>query len=88
MCSVKVFIKDGCVKCPAAKDLAGRLKTEGVKVVEYHMGTAEGLAEGAFYGVMSTPTMMVVDQEENPVSAWRGVVPGHDEVRSALAFVR
>ncbi|HLB25450.1 MAG TPA: thioredoxin family protein [Nitrospirota bacterium] len=87
MAAVKVFVKDGCNKCPAAKDVAGRLKNEGFEVHEFHMETAEGLAEGVYYGVMSTPTLMVVDIDDNAVTSWRGVVPGVDEVKTALVAV-
>ena len=85
MGSVKVFVKDGCSKCPAAKAVAGRLVSEGFPVHEYKIDTAEGMAEGAFYGVLATPTMVVVDKDENEINAWRGVVPGADEVKLALA---
>jgi len=84
MTHVKVFVKDGCSRCPAAKDVAVALKGEGVEVHEFDMGTADGLAEGAFFGIMSTPTMLVVDKDENPLTYWRGVVPAADEVRKAL----
>ncbi|MGA2193237.1 MAG: thioredoxin family protein [Nitrospirota bacterium] len=86
MAAIKVFVKDGCSKCPAAKAVAGKLKSEGFDVQEYHMETAEGLAEGVFYGVLSTPTMMVVDREENEISAWRGTVPATEEVKRALTI--
>jgi hypothetical protein len=85
MVSIKVFVKDGCSRCPAAKDLAGKLKNEGYEVHEFQMETAEGLAESVYYGVLSTPTMMLVDREDNPVTAWRGTVPAVDEIRGAMA---
>ncbi len=84
MSAVKVFVKDGCGKCPAAKDVAGVLKSEGFEVHEYGLDTAEGMAEGAFYGIMSTPTMLIVDAAENPVTVWRGVVPPAEEVKGHL----
>jgi len=87
MSSVKLFVKQGCNRCPAAKDVAGALKSDGVEVREYDIDVADGLAEGVFYGVMSTPTMLVVDAEENPVTFWRGVVPTKDEVRATLSLV-
>lgn len=87
MASIKVFTKDGCSRCPAAKDLAGKLKSKGCEVQEFQMETAEGLAESVYYGVLSTPTTMVVDGEENTVTAWRGMVPAVDEVMGALSAV-
>ena len=84
MGSVKVFVKEGCSRCPGAMDVAGKLRREGYEVYEYDLDTAEGMAEGAFFGVMSTPTMLVVDSLENAVTAWRGEVPSHSDVKSAL----
>jgi hypothetical protein len=85
MASVKVFVKDGCSRCPAAKDMAGMLMREGFDVREYRLDDAEGMAEGAFYGVMSTPTLLVVDADENPLTFWRGVVPETEDIRRALS---
>jgi hypothetical protein len=87
MASVKLFVKQGCNRCPSAKAVTGALILEGYKVVEYDIDTAEGLAEGAYYGVMSTPTVLVVDGEENPITCWRGVVPVHEEVRDTLRML-
>jgi len=87
MVSVKVFVKDGCSKCPAARAVAVNLIKEGYNVSEYCMETAEGLAEGVFYGVLTTPTMLVVDRDEKPLASWRGVVPPLDDVRIAITAV-
>jgi hypothetical protein len=84
MVSVKVFVKDGCSKCPAVRAVAVTLIKEGYDVNEYCMETAEGLAEGVFYGVLSTPTMLVVDRDDRPLASWRGVVPPLEDVKSAI----
>jgi hypothetical protein len=57
---------------------------EGVKVIDYDMGTIEGLAEAAFYGVMATPTIIVEDREDNELAAWRGTVPTPQEIKAVL----
>ena len=85
MASVKVFVKDGCSRCPAAKDMAGELMREGYDVREYRLDDAEGMAEGAFYGVTSTPTLLVVDASDNPLTCWRGMVPAPEDIRRALS---
>lgn len=84
MSSVKLFVKQGCGRCPGAKAVADRLAGEGYSVREYDIDTAEGLAEGVFYGVMSTPTILVVDEGENPTASWRGAVPRAEEVRKMM----
>jgi len=84
MVSVKVFVKDGCSKCPAARAVAVNLIREGYNVDEYCLETAEGLAEGFFYGVLSTPTMLVLDRDDKPIVSWRGIVPPLEDVKRAL----
>lgn len=84
MASLKVFVKDGCSRCPGAKAVAECIRLRGFDVQEYDVGTADGMAEGAFYGVLSTPTVLVVDESDNPVRYWRGEAPDADEVITML----
>jgi len=84
MALLKVFVKEGCTQCPSAKAAAEVIRSDGHEVQEFDLGTADGLAEGAYFGVMSTPTMLVVDDEEKPVAWWRGLAPAADEIRRAI----
>jgi len=84
MGEVKIFTKRECPKCPATREVGNRLRMEGVKVIDYDMGTIEGLAEAAFYGVMATPTIIVEDGEDNELAAWRGTVPTSQEIEEML----
>ncbi len=84
MRAVKIFTKKQCPKCPAAQNIGNRLKSEGVIVIDYDLETVEGLAEAAFYGVMSTPTIIVEDEEDNEVMTWRGTVPTPQEIEGLL----
>jgi hypothetical protein len=52
--------------------------------VKIDLGTIEGLAEAAFYGVMATPTIIVEDGEDNELVAWRGTVPTPQEIGETL----
>ncbi len=71
---VKVFVKPGCPKCPKAKELAEKIGAE-----VHDISTVDGLAEATFYGVLSTPSVLVVDGDE-VVAAWHGEVPEPGEV--------
>lgn len=73
---VKIFYKDDCPKCPLAKKLRDNLRQQKVSVLDYNVGTADGLAEASFYSVMSLPTVLVEDGMENGVGEWRGTCPG------------
>jgi thiol-disulfide isomerase/thioredoxin len=84
MGTVKIFYKDDCPKCPLAKQLRDKLKEKNVNVLDYNVGTADGLAEASFYSVMSLPTVVVEDALENGVGEWRGDVPRMEEVLTAV----
>jgi hypothetical protein len=81
---VKIFYKDDCPKCPLAKQLRDDLKGKNVEVLDYNVGTADGLAEASFYSVMSLPTVVVEDAMENGLGEWRGDVPRMEEVLTAV----
>jgi hypothetical protein len=81
---VKVFYKDDCPNCPEAKRLTEVLRTKNVGVLDYNVGTVDGLAEATYYRVMALPTVVVEDELENGLMEWRGTVPKLDEVLSAV----
>jgi len=81
---IKIFTKAKCPKCPAAKEMGTELKKEGVRVVNYDLDTIDGLAEASFYSVLSTPSVIIEDEEEREVMSWRGMVPTLQEVKQYL----
>ena len=82
MKSVKLFWREGCPRCPAAKELGNDLKKEGLPVFDYNMDTVDGLTEGAFHSVMALPTMLLVDEENDcELAGWRGDIPSLEEVK-------
>ena len=78
---VKIFTKAKCPKCPAVKEMGTVLRQQGVRVIHYDLDTIDGLAEASFYSVLSTPSIIIEDEEEKEVISWRGVVPTLQEVR-------
>jgi hypothetical protein len=85
MGSVKIFIKAKCPKCPAVKEIGTELKKEGVNVFHYDLDTIDGLAEASYYSVLSTPSIIIEDEEEKEVISWRGIVPSLQEVKQYLS---
>jgi glutaredoxin len=83
MKKVLIFTSNTCPRCPEAKDLGARLEQRGVLVTAHDVGTAEGLAEAAFYHVLATPAILII-QQETVIAAWRGIVPDEDEVLHGL----
>ncbi len=78
---IKLFVKDGCYKCPSAKEVGAILKKEGIEVLYYDLDTVDGLAEASYYGILSTPTLIVEDKEERTLADFRGTVPSPQQVR-------
>ena len=84
MISIKIFLREACPKCPAMKEMAKRLKEQGMRVSQYDTDTAGGLAEASFYSVSSTPSLILEDEEAGEVKGWRGSVPTLEEVKPFL----
>ncbi len=77
---VKIFTKKTCPKCPAAKELATKLKSEELEVKLFDLEDPDGLAEASMYDVMATPTIIVTNDEDNEEKSFRGTVPTTEEV--------
>jgi hypothetical protein len=82
--SVKIFTRAQCAKCPAAKEIGKKLEQEGVAVFQYDLDTTDGLAEASFYSILSTPSLVIEDEQEKEVVSWRGRVPTLGEVKQYL----
>lgn len=53
-------------------------------VEENDLDTLDGLAEGAYYQVIATPTTIIIDEEGREVRSWRGVVPSENEIHRLI----
>ena len=58
MKEILFFWSPNCPRCKDARSLIGRHR---VKVTRYDVSTAEGLSEAAFYGLVSTPSIVVAE---------------------------
>lgn len=84
MGSIKIFTKAECPKCPAAKEIGGILQQDGLQVNYYDLETPNGLAEAAFYSVLSTPTIIIEDEDEKILAGWRGSTPTLQEIKGVI----
>jgi hypothetical protein len=82
--SIKIFTKANCPKCPGAKEIAKELKKEGMPVLHYDLDTIDGLAEASYHSILSTPSILIEDEEEKEVICWRGEIPTVQEVKQYL----
>jgi hypothetical protein len=69
--TIKLFVKEDCPRCPAAKHACAGIA--GIEV--YDVGEIDGLAEASFYGILATPSVLVLDGTGHEVVSWRGAVP-------------
>ena len=82
---VKLFTQESCPKCPAAKEVISEIKKDGISVKEYDVkGDPDAMSEAAFHEVMSTPTIIVVDENDVEVKSWRTKVPAKEEITKAI----
>ena len=81
---IKLFTKQNCPRCPAAKELAKKLEAKGIKVEYYDVESVEGMAEANMHAVLATPSIIVVNGEDEEIAAWRGTVPSEQELAQAV----
>jgi len=78
---VKLFVKEDCPRCPAAKRAC-----EGVQNVQvYDVTSIDGLAEASFYNVLATPSVLVLDSSGKEIAAWRGEAPDASAIHELMA---
>lgn len=79
---LKLFWQENCPNCPQAKRLVSKL--EAIDVSSYDIKSIDGMAEAAFHSVMATPSILVVDNEDNELVSWRTDTPLESELMETL----
>ena len=78
---VKIFSMKECPKCASAKEFKKQLDKEGVKTEVYDVRTVDGLAEATLFGIMGTPSVVVVDDSNKEMKTWRSELPTLKEIK-------
>jgi len=81
---VKIFWQKNCPHCPEAKNIGKQLEKEA-EVQYFDADTVDGLAEASYYDIASTPSIVVLDNNENEIKIWRGKTPRLEEIREEAA---
>lgn len=81
MKTLKIFTQPVCPACPPAKELGKKLENK-IQVKYFDTLTPDGLAEAQFYNVMSTPTLVLVEDKKE-IKQWIGT-PEQEEVEKLL----
>jgi arsenate reductase-like glutaredoxin family protein len=80
---VKIFWQPECPKCPKAKELGETLKNEGHDVEFHNVKEVDGLSESLFYDVLSTPSVVIIENGEKK-AAWYGETPELKDIKDVL----
>ncbi|HKZ45505.1 MAG TPA: thioredoxin family protein [archaeon] len=78
---VKIFSMADCPKCGTAKKIKKEIDDEGIKTEYHDIKTVDGLAEAMMFGVMDTPSVVVVDSNNKELKIWKGSVPTIKEIK-------
>lgn len=80
---LKLFTQPTCPKCPAAKELVKKIEHK-VNVEQHDIQTEDGLAEALEYGIMSTPSIVIIDNDDDVLGEWRSEVPSLEELNKII----
>jgi len=80
---LKIFTQPNCPKCPAAKAVVKQVENK-VKIENYDIKTVEGLTEALEYDVLSTPSIIILDHDNNILGRWNGETPLLEDLNKIL----
>lgn len=81
---MKVFWQKDCPNCPKAKEIGKKLEKE-LEVQYCDVDTVDGLTEACLYQVMSTPSLVVIDEKGEEIESWKGILPEIDYIRKKIS---
>ncbi len=81
---LKIFTKTDCPNCPAAKKIGQQLEKKGANIEWFDLDNEEGLSEAVYFDVLSTPSLIVTDEDDSEIKAWRGEVPEITDIQKEL----
>ncbi|MDD3631535.1 MAG: thioredoxin family protein [Atribacterota bacterium] len=84
MLKMKVFWQKDCPNCPKAKEIGKKLEKE-LEVQYCDVDTVDGLTEACLYQVMSTPSLVVIDEKGEEIESWKGILPEIDYIRKKIS---
>lgn len=66
---LKIFIKKtGCSECHEVLKWCKSLEEKGIRFELYDLDTTDGLGEASYYGVMSVPTIIETDPDDDEIN--------------------
>ena len=80
---LKLFTQPSCPRCPAAKAVVKQVEDK-FQVEHHDIQTEDGLAEALSYDVMATPSIIILNHDNEIISEWRGEAPALEELNRLL----
>lgn len=81
---MKIFWKKDCPLCPKAKNI-GKIVEDKIEVQYCNVDSVEGLSEACMLNVLSTPTIIMLDNNNNEIEVWRGIIPELEAVKEKIS---
>lgn len=81
---VKIFWQPDCPNCPPAKELGKNLEEKKIYVEYKNIKEPEGLADAAYYGVMSTPSVIICGEDDSEIKIWLASTPKIKDVLEVI----
>ena len=81
---IKIFWQKNCPHCPKAISVGKQLEKE-MAVQYFNVDSVDGLAEASYHNIASTPSIVVLDNNNNEIKIWRGKTPRLEEIREEAA---
>ena len=75
---LKLFWQENCPNCPVAKDLIKNV--DSIQIESFDIDSVDGMTEAAFHAVMSTPSIVIVDNDDKEIAAWRTEMPTLNDI--------
>jgi len=82
---IKIFWQKNCPHCPEAKNMGRQLEKE-ITVQYFDVDKVDGLVEANYYNIAATPSIVILDNNDNEIKIWRGKTPGIEEIREEAAI--
>lgn len=77
---IKIFTQPNCPNCPPVKVLGKKLEDNGFQVNYYNTKEPAGLTEAVMHSLMSTPSLIVIDDKGKEIAGFRGKTPTFEEI--------
>ena len=83
---VKIFWQKNCPNCPKVKKLGKQLEEKNILVQYFDVNTVDGLTEACLYDILSTPSLVITDKDDNEIKVWKGQVPFLEEIVKEVVY--